>query len=62
MGKKKACKECRTITECNECPKCKSTDLTNTWKGKIIILNAEKSEIAKTTEIKKEGEYALKVR
>jgi len=62
MGKKKACKDCRTITEANVCPECKSTDLTTTWKGKIVVMNPEQSEIAKTINIKKPGEYALKVR
>jgi DNA-directed RNA polymerase subunit E" len=62
MVKKKACKECRTLTESNTCPECKSTDLTTTWKGKILIIDPEKSEIAKMINLKKKGEYVLKVR
>ena len=44
------------------CPVCGGNQFTNTWKGRIAILNSEKSEIAKKLEIKKDGEYAIKIR
>ena len=62
MVKKKACKNCKIFAKGNECPICKSTDLTTSWKGRIVILNAEKSEIAKKIGIKVNGEYAIKTR
>jgi len=62
MVKKKACKQCKTLTTTKECPLCKSTDLTSNWKGKILVFNPEKSKIAKIININKDGEYALKVR
>lgn len=37
-------------------------DYSLNWQGRIIILDAEKSDIAKQIEIEKEGEYALKVK
>ena len=57
----KACKQCKTLTESTTCPNCKSNNLTSGIKGKIFVLDAEKSEIAQKMEIKKKGEYAIKV-
>ncbi|HII14573.1 MAG TPA: DNA-directed RNA polymerase subunit E'', partial [Nanoarchaeota archaeon] len=37
-------------------------NFTETWKGRITILDAEKSEIAKKVGITVKGEYAIKVR
>lgn len=35
-------------------------DFTDTWKGKIIVLDPEESEIAKNLKITKKGEFAVK--
>lgn len=43
------------------CKNCSSSDLTKNWYGYIIILEPEKSEIAKMLSIKTPGKYALKV-
>jgi len=62
MAKKlKACKKCRFIFEDGEkCPKCGSTSLTESWKGKIEVINPEKSEIAKQLKLTEKGVYAIK--
>ena len=60
--KKKACKSCKTIYAGEECPSCRSTLSTNVWKGRLAILSAEKSAIAKKIGVQKDGEYAIKVR
>lgn len=60
--KKKACIKCKVIVKGNECPLCKGTDFTTTWKGRIIIEDAEKSEIAQKLNIKQNGEYAIKTK
>ncbi len=58
----KACKVCRfIISQGDVCPMCGSTTLTNKWNGYIVILNSEKSEIAKKLNIKANGTYALNV-
>ena len=62
MAKKKACKKCKLFVQGSECPLCKGTDFTTGWKGRIIIFNAEKSEIAKKLEISVKGEYAIKTK
>ena len=59
---KKVCKKCRIFVEGQECPLCHTTNFTETWKGRITILDAEKSEIAKKVGITVKGEYAIKVR
>jgi len=62
MAKKKACKNCKYFVDGGECPVCKSTQFTNIWKGRIHILDANKSEISKKIDINVKGEYAIKVR
>jgi len=59
---KKVCKKCRFFVEGPECPLCRTSNFTETWKGRMIILDAEKSEIAKKVGLKSKGEYAVKVR
>lgn len=57
-----ACKNCRLIiVQGNVCPICGSTSLTTKWSGYVVVLNAEKSEIAKKLEIKANGTYALNI-
>jgi DNA-directed RNA polymerase subunit E" len=58
----KACMNCRLIiSQGDTCPLCGSTDLTTKWSGYIIILNAEKSEVAKKLGIAVNGTYALNI-
>lgn len=59
--KEKACKKCRRLIRENECPACKTKDLTKNWKGMVIIMDSE-SEIAKTMEIETPGKYAIRMR
>ena len=62
MAKQKACKMCNTIYEGDKCPKCSSRESTESFKGRIIVLNPEKSEIAKKVNLKDKGNFALKTR
>ena len=63
MTKQRACKVCRTIYEGTEaCPECGSKEYTESFKGKIQMLNPEKSEIAKKLNIKNKGKFAIKTR
>ncbi|MEM4282078.1 MAG: transcription elongation factor subunit Spt4 [Candidatus Woesearchaeota archaeon] len=58
---KKACKKCKIFVEGMECPICKGNTFTTTWRGRIAVLDAERSEIAKKIGVKIKGEYAIKV-
>ncbi|HDQ59926.1 MAG TPA: DNA-directed RNA polymerase, subunit E'' [Candidatus Woesearchaeota archaeon] len=58
----KACKKCKRVTGGKKCPICGGQELTPHWRGLVVIVNPEKSEIAKKLNIELPGEYALKVR
>jgi DNA-directed RNA polymerase subunit E" len=49
------------LTTEKACPNDGSTELSNEWSGLIIIINPDKSQVAKTLNITKPGRYALKV-
>jgi len=62
-SKEKACKLCKTIYETGEkCPKCDSKESTESFKGKIAVINPEKSEIANKLNLKSKGTFAIKIR
>jgi DNA-directed RNA polymerase subunit E" len=54
------CRNCRRFTTEKVCPSCKSTNLSSSWKGLIILINKE-SELAKAVGISEEGRYAIYV-
>ena len=62
MKGKKACKHCRVIVEGDKCQLCQQQDFTETWKGRVIVLKPEESEIAKNLKIVNSGEYAIKTK
>lgn len=62
MPKPKACKVCKLIHEEDICPKCGNKETTEGFKGKIVVLNPEKSELAPKLNIKEKGNYAIKIR
>ena len=59
--KKKICKTCKLFVEGSECPLCKGNKFVTTFKGRIGVVDAGKSEIAKKIGIKSKGEYAIKI-
>ena len=59
---KKVCKKCLVFVQGPECPICKGNQFSNNWQGRIAIVDAQKSEIAKKIGIDVKGEYALKAR
>ncbi len=57
-----ACRNCKFINVNTEvCRNCGSTKLTKEWYGYLVIIDPEKSMIAKKLGIKVPGKYALKV-
>ncbi len=61
MTKQKACKQCKTIYKGTKCPGCGSEEATEAFKGKIIVLRPEDSEIAKKLKLSKKGEYTIRI-
>ncbi len=62
MAKAKACKICKKIYEGEKCPRCESKESTEGFKGRVVVVNPEKSEIAQKLNIKEKGNFAIKVR
>ena len=58
--KKKACKVCKIFFE-DECPNGHGDQAVTNWKGRIYIINKDKSEIGKKMGIERAAEYAIKV-
>lgn len=58
-----ACRECRMIVHTKEkaCPKCQG-ELSDKYSGLIIILEPERSEIAKLVGLNAVGSYAIRVK
>jgi len=59
---RKVCKKCKIFVDGSECPMCNGNAFTDSWKGRIIVTDAERSEIAKKIGIASKGEYAIKTR
>jgi len=62
MPKEKACKICKKIYEGEQCPQCESKESTEGFKGRIVVINPEKSELAQKLNIKNKGNFAIKTR
>ena len=60
--KKKVCKKCKIFVEGNSCPICKGNQFSTNWQGRINIIDANKSEIAKKVGLEVKGEYCVKCR
>lgn len=61
MALKKACKNCKRLYTGPNCPNCKGNQSTDNWKGRVIVLDAKQSEIARKIDIAQEGEYCIKM-
>jgi DNA-directed RNA polymerase subunit E" len=60
MGKL-ACKICKKLVLGDRCPIHPDAKLAEAWKGKIIILDPNNSELAKKMNINDKGEYAIRI-
>ncbi|MCZ7398418.1 MAG: transcription elongation factor subunit Spt4 [Candidatus Methanoperedens sp.] len=56
------CRQCHRIVTGQICQVCNSTALTSDWSGYVVIIDPEKSQIAKRLSVNLPGKYALKVR
>lgn len=59
---KKVCRKCRALFEGSQCPICKGEQFGEGWKGRIIVIDVNKSDIAKKAGYTTKGEYAIKVK
>jgi DNA-directed RNA polymerase subunit E" len=62
MIKEKACRGCRfLVEEGDKCPNCEGSAFTTFWRGYVVIINPEESEIAKKMGITRRGKFALRL-
>lgn len=59
---RKVCKKCKIFVKGNECPICHGNQFSENWQGRINVLDANKSDIAKKVSITQKGEYVIKAR
>ncbi len=59
---KRVCKQCRIFFEEGNCPICHNSDFATTWQGRVTVVDAGKSFIAKRSALSREGDYAIKIR
>ena len=60
--KGKACRQCRkVIEEGDKCPDCGGAQFTTFWRGYVIIIDPEKSQIAGKMGIGSVGKHALRL-
>jgi len=59
MAKEKECKNCKLIYEGETCPNCGKKEFSDNFKGKMEIIDSEKSELAKHLKFNKKGIYAI---
>lgn len=57
----KACKNCSYVSDEDKCPICGSPT-SKDWQGYVVIVDHNRSEIAKKMGIKTNGKFALRVR
>lgn len=58
----KVCRQCHRVVDGEACVICGSNNLSEDWAGYLVIVDPERSDIAKKMNIDLPGRYALKVR
>ncbi|MFA5614226.1 MAG: transcription elongation factor subunit Spt4 [Methanoculleus sp.] len=58
----RVCRECHRVVDGGSCVICGTTNLSEDWAGYVVIIDPERSDIAKKMNITMAGRYALKVR
>ena len=57
----RACRKCRALTIHSACPIDGSKNLSDEWSGLIVILDPERSDVARSMGFNTAGRFALKV-
>jgi len=58
--KEKSCLNCKAIYVGDKCPNCGETPASDSFKGRIHVFDAEKSEMAENMKINSNREFAIK--
>ena len=57
---KRACRQCKRILKGTTCPVCKTSNITTSFQGTIVIFDVE-SDVAKKLGVTAPGKHAIKV-
>lgn len=60
--KKKVCTKDRRIIDGETCPLCGGSQFSESFNGRVIVVDPDKSIVAQKLGMKKPGEYAIKVK
>tara|TARA_Y100000296_G_C5151666_1_gene246748 strand:+ start:531 stop:719 length:189 start_codon:yes stop_codon:yes gene_type:complete len=60
MAQRKICKKCNIFVDGPTCPICKGNQFSTSWRGRIYIVDPNKSLIAQKIGKTVKGEYAIK--
>ena len=60
VKKMQVCRNCKKFTTERICPACKSSNMSSSWKG-VVVINDVDSDVAKKLNITEPGKYALYV-
>lgn len=58
----RVCRDCHRVVDGEACVVCGTANLSEDWAGYLVIIDPERSDVAKKMNIKLQGRYALKVR
>jgi DNA-directed RNA polymerase subunit E" len=63
MEKLKACRKCKALVplEVKKCPVCGGNSFTKFWRGMLIVIDPDRSEVARITGIQYPGMYAIAI-
>ena len=63
MKQDKACRSCRFVLEegGDVCPVCGSNSFTTFWRGYVVVIKPENSQIGQKMGLTKAGKYALRL-
>ncbi len=62
VSKEKVCRKCKRFVLEDECPVCRAKDFSRSWKGVVVIIDPNGSEVAQTTGLTVPGKYCMWVK
>jgi DNA-directed RNA polymerase subunit E" len=62
LSKEKVCRKCKRFVLDEECPACREKNFSRSWKGVVVILDPNGSEIAQATGLNVPGKYCMWVK
>jgi len=58
--KDRVCSKCGHLTTEDVCPKCSNNQFLDKFKGKVVVFDSKRSEVAQKLNITSNGKFAIK--